>query len=281
VKKSTAILVLLAASLLWSTGGFLIKSVDWHPMAISGMRSLIAALFLTAVLRPKPLRLSPLAFGGAVAYATTVTLVVVATRLTTAANAIFLQYTSPFYVAIFSIWFLGERPSRADWGALLVILGGMLLFFFEELDTNGCWGIFAALGAGMSFAWLTLFLRKQRDADPVVSIVLGNYLAALAGLPFMFGALPGPAGWLALGLLGVAQIGLPYWLYALAIRKVSAIEAVLLVTLEPVLNPLWVFLLIGEVPGYFTLAGGMVIIVSVTLRALLPLRGTSQPGSRG
>ena len=280
MKKSTAILVLLAASLLWSTGGFLIKSVDWHPMAISGMRSLIAALFLTAVLRPKPLRLSPLAFGGAVAYATTVTLVVVATRLTTAANAIFLQYTSPFYVAIFSIWFLGERPSRADWGALLVILGGMLLFFFEELDTNGCWGIFAALGAGMSFAWLTLFLRKQRDADPVVSIVLGNYLAALAGLPFMFGALPGPAGWLALGLLGVAQIGLPYWLYALAIRKVSAIEAVLLVTLEPVLNPLWVFLLIGEVPGYFTLAGGMVIIVSVALRALLPLRGTSQPGSR-
>jgi drug/metabolite transporter (DMT)-like permease len=275
MKKSTAILALLAASLLWSTGGFLIKSVHWHPLAISGMRSLIAALFLTAVLRPKQLRLSPAVLGGALAYAATVTLVVVATRLTTAANAIFLQYTSPFYVAIFGIWFLGERPSRADWGALLVIFGGMSLFFFEELDPSGRWGIFAALGAGVGFAWLTLFLRKQKDADPVVSIVLGNYLAALVGLPFMFGALPDPAGWLALGLLGVAQIGLPYWLYALAIRRVSAIEAVLLVTLEPVLNPLWVFLLLGEIPGYFTLAGGMVIIGTVTLRAVLPLRGTA------
>lgn len=281
MKKSTAILALLAASLLWSTGGFLIKSVDWHPLAISGMRSLIAALFLTAVLRPKQFRLSPVALGGALAYAGTVTLVVVATRMTTAANAIFLQYTSPFYVAIFGIWFLRERPSRADWGALLVIFGGMVLFFFEELDPSGRWGIFAALGAGVCFAWLTLCLRKQKDADPVVSIVLGNYLAALAGLPFMFETLPDPAGWLALGLLGVAQIGLPYWLYALAIRKVSAIEAVLLVTLEPVLNPLWVFLLLGEVPGFFTLAGGVVIIGTVTLRALLPLRGTASVAFKG
>jgi drug/metabolite transporter (DMT)-like permease len=273
-------LALLAASLLWSTGGFLIKSVHWHPLAISGMRSLIAALFLTAVLRPKQFRLTPTAFGGALAYAATVTLVVVATRLTTAANAIFLQYTSPFYVAIFGIWFLGERPSRADGVALLLIFGGMLLFFFEELDPNGRWGIFAALGAGVCFAWLTLFLRRQKDADPVVSIVLGNYLAALAGLPFMFGTLPDPSGWLALGLLGVAQIGLPYWLYAVAIRKVSAIEAVLLVTLEPVLNPLWVFLLLGEIPGCFTLVGGTVIIATVTCRALLPLRSTAAAGAR-
>lgn len=280
MKKSTAILALLAASLLWSTGGFLIKSVHWHPLAIAGMRSLIAALFLTAVLRPKQFRLSPAAIGGALAYAATVTLVVVATRMTTAANAIFLQYTSPFYVAIFGIWFLGERPSRADWGTLLVIFGGMLLFFCEDLDTGGRWGIIAALGAGMCFAWLTLFLRKQKDADPVVSVVLGNYLAALAGLPFMFGELPDPAGWLALGLLGVAQIAVPYWLYALAMRKVSAVEAVLLVTLEPVLNPLWVFLLLGEVPGYFTLAGGVIIIGTVTLRALLPMLGKGPVVSR-
>lgn len=281
MKKSTAILALLAASLLWSTGGFLIKSVHWHPLAIAGMRSLIAALFLTAVLRPKQFRLSPAAIGGALAYAATVTLVVVATRMTTAANAIFLQYTSPFYVAIFGIWFLGERPSRADWGTLLVIFGGMLLFFCEDLDPGGRWGIIAALGAGMCFAWLTLFLRKQKDADPVVSVVLGNYLAALAGLPFMFGALPDPAGWLALGLLGVAQIAVPYWLYALAIRKVSAVEAILLVTLEPVLNPLWVFLLLGEVPGYYTLAGGVIIIGTVTLRALLPMLGKQPVVSRG
>jgi len=271
MKRSTALLLLLAASLLWSSGGFLIKSVNWHPLAISGMRSLIAALFLIIVLRPKRPQLSPAAIGGALAHAATVTLVVVATRLTTAANAIFLQYTAPFFVAVFGIWFLGERPARFDWAALLVIFGGMFLFTLEDLDPSGRRGILAALGSGLCFAWMTLFLRRQKDADPVVSILLGNCLAALAGIPFMFETAPNAAGWLALGLLGVAQIGLPYWFYALAVRRVSAIESVLLVTLEPVLNPLWVFLLLGERPGHYTLLGGAVIIGMVTVRALLPL----------
>ena len=237
------------------------------------MRSLLAALFLTAVLRPKRFQLSSAVVGGALAYAATVTLVVVATRMTTAANAIFLQYTSPFYVAVFGLWFLGERPTRLDWTTLLVIFGGMLLFTFEDLDPRGRWGLLAALGSGPCFAWLTLFLRKQKEADPVVSIILGNYLAALVGLPFMSAPLPSASGWLVLGLLGVAQIGLPYWFYASAVRHVSAIESVLLITLEPVLNPLWVFLLLGERPARFTMIGGAIIVGTVTLRALLPLRG--------
>lgn len=274
MKRSSALFLLLAASLLWSSGGFLIKSVDWHPLAISGMRSLIAALFLTAVLRPKRLQLSPAVIGGALAYAATVTLVVVATRMTTAANAIFLQYTSPFYVAMFGVWFLGERPTRLDWATLLVIFGGMLLFSFEDLDPRGRWGLLAALGSGLCFAWLTLFLRKQKEADPVISIIIGNYLAALLGLPFMSAPLPGASGWLVLGLLGVVQVGLPYWFYASAVRQVSAIESVLLISLEPVLNPLWVFLLLGERPGRFTMIGGAIIVGTVTLRALLPLRGS-------
>jgi len=273
VKKSTALLMLLTASLLWSTGGFLIKSVTWHPLAISGMRSLIAAAFLAAAMRPRALPLSAPALGGAVAYAATVTLVVLATRLTTAANAIFLQYTAPLHVAVFGIWFLREKPSRADWWALLAILGGMLLFFLEQLGPSGLYGNLAALGSGLGFAWLTLFLRRQKEADPVASIILGNALAALIGLPFMFDSAPDARGWLALLLLGVVQIGIPYWLYALAVRRVTAIESVLLATLEPVLNPLWVFLLLGEVPGRLPLLGGAVIIGTVAIRSLLPQFG--------
>jgi len=205
--------------------------------------------------------------GGAVAYASTVVLFVIANKLTTAANAILLQYTAPIYVALFSPWFLGERASRRDWLILLVMMGGMVLFFLDDLSLDGYLGNLVALGSGISFAWLTLFLRRQKDGFPLPSLLLGNLLAGLIGLPFMFQSMPSTSSWIGLLLLGVVQLGLPYILYALALRRVTAVEGILIPMLEPVLNPIWVFLLMGERPSPWAIVGGTVILGAVIFRA--------------
>lgn len=263
-----AVLMLLAAAVLWSLGGLLIKWVDWNPLAIAGMRSLIGGA-LIAVIFHKELRFTGSfdQIGAAVAYAGTVVLFVVANKLTTAANAILLQYTAPVYVALFGPWFLGERARRNDWWSLAAILFGMLLFFGDELDFAGYLGNGVALASGFCFGWLTLFLRRLRNESAMSALVLGNLLAALIGLPFMFQSMPDPMSWIGLLLLGVAQLGLPYVLFALALRRIRAVEGILLPMIEPVLNPLWVFLLLGETPGLLALLGGAIILGTVTLRA--------------
>jgi drug/metabolite transporter (DMT)-like permease len=134
---------LVASALLWSVGGVLIKWVEWHPLAIAGVRSAIAAATLWAVLRRPRFDWSAAQIGGAVAYAATVLLYVSAVKLTTAANAILLQYTAPIYVALFGAWFLGERTTWLDWLAIACSLGGMALFFrdgpfsIHSLDADG------------------------------------------------------------------------------------------------------------------------------------------------
>ncbi|RUQ38495.1 MAG: DMT family transporter [Candidatus Competibacteraceae bacterium] len=263
-----ALLLLVVTALLWSLGGVLIKWVEWNPLAIAGARSLIGALVI-ALLLGRQLRFDGSfdQIGGAVAYASTVVLFVIANKLTTAANAILLQYTAPIYVALFSPWFLGERASRRDWLILLVMMGGMVLFFLDDLSLDGYLGNLVALGSGISFAWLTLFLRRQKDGFPLPSLLLGNLLAGLIGLPFMFQSMPSTSSWIGLLLLGVVQLGLPYILYALALRRVTAVEGILIPMLEPVLNPIWVFLLMGERPSPWAIVGGTVILGAVIFRA--------------
>lgn len=262
--------MLLVAALIWSTGGFLIKWVQWPPLAISGMRSAIGALFLLLVFRPRGFRWNRYLIGGAVAYAVCVTCFVAANKLTSAANAILLQYTAPAHVALFGYWFLGERPQQVDWLTLAAVMLGMGLFFMDDLTLKGFWGNIVALISGLGFAWMALFLRKQKDADPVHSVILGNLLAAAVALPFMFGPAPSAKGWLGLGLLGIFQVGTAYALFTLAIRHVTALESMLIPTVEPILNPVWVLLLLGEKPGPLAVVGGTIIILAITLRGLEP-----------
>jgi len=270
-ERSSALVMLLLAAFLWSLGGILIKMVHWHPMAIAGIRSAIAAVLIRIVFRKMSFTWSFDQVGGAVAYACTVLSFVVANKMTTAANVILLQYTAPIHAALFGAWFLGERASRLDWATILFALAGMALFFLDDLTTAGFWGNIVALGSGLSYGWLALFLRRQKSGSPMESVFLGNVLAALAGVPFMFGSVPGTSDWIGLVLLGVVQLGLPYILYAIAIRHVSAVESLLIPMIEPVLNPLWAFLFLAEVPGRMSLLGGIVILGSVTARGTIPL----------
>lgn len=263
-----AVLMLLAAAILWSSGGLLIKWIEWNPVAIAGMRSLIGAALIGAVFR-RELRFAPSfeLIGGAVAYAGTVVLFVIANKMTTAANTVLLQYTAPVYVILFSPWFLGERASRRDWLILLVMMGGMVLFFLDKLTLTGYWGNIIALVDGFCFGWMTLFMRRQKDGSALSSLLLGNLLAGAIGLPFMFQSMPDLSAWIGLSLLGVLQLGLPYILFALALRHVRAVEGILIPMIEPVLNPVWVFLLLGETPGVWALVGGTIILGAVMFRA--------------
>jgi drug/metabolite transporter (DMT)-like permease len=267
-------LVLLLAAMGWSLGGVLVKSIDWHPMAIAGGRSAIAIpLMLLFIGRPR-FTFSAAQIGGALGYAGTVILFVFATRMTTAANAIFLQYTAPIYVAIIGRWYLNERALRVDWLVIGVALSGIALFFMDRLTVSGFWGNIVALASGVCFAAVAIFLRKERDASPASTLVLGNIIVAIGGAPFMIThSLGAGDGWLLL-LLGTVQLGLPYVLYAIAIKHVTALEATLIPLLEPVLNPLWVMLAIGELPGPWSVIGGMMVLGAVLARGALMIRAS-------
>lgn len=274
-------LLLLSAALCWSLGGVLIKSIDWPPLAIAGGRSAIAIPLMLLCTGWPRFTFSPAQVGGAIGYALTVALFVIATRMTTAANAIFLQYTAPIYVALIGRWYLGEKALPIDWLVIFVALIGIALFFFDRLTTAGFWGNIVALGSGVSFAAVALCLRKEKDGSPVAAIILGNILVALAGLPFMFGHSLGANGVWRLLLLGTVQLGLPYVLYATAIKSVTALEATLIPLLEPVLNPLWVMLALGERPGTWAIVGATLVLAAVLGRGAMMLRTAARERSSG
>lgn len=263
----------MVAALCWSLGGLLIKAIPWSGLAVGGGRGLIAALFLLATNRRLRFHFSLPQILGALGYAGCTVLFCVANKYTTAANAILLQYTAPVWVALFGAWFLGERARRSDWITIGVVLGGMSLFFSDQLELAHAFGNGIALLSGVSFAAMTLALRQQKDGSPVESIILGNLLAFGVGLPSLLKSAPlPPAGWAALAALGTVQLGASYWLYARAIREVTALEAVLLPVIEPILNPVWVLLAVGEKPSGWALAGGLIVLTAVTTRALNGIR---------
>lgn len=276
MNRPAAVMLVLVSALLWSTGGLLIKSVQWDALGIAGTRSLIAATVLWVFSRKLKFTWSFAQLGGAITYAFTVTLFVAANKFTTAANAIFLQYTGPIYVAVFAGMFLGEKTTRWNWFMIAIALFGMALFFLDELTTQNILGNVFGILSGVSFGWMTLFFRKQKKESALESIILGNALAAGICLPFASASLPSFQGWLFLVLLGIGQLALPYFLYAKAIKYVTALEAIMIPFIEPILNPVWVLLALGELPGPMALLGGLIVLATVVMRALMSVISSSE-----
>jgi drug/metabolite transporter (DMT)-like permease len=267
-----ALFLLVACGVLWSTGGLLIKLVDWHPGAIWSARSLFAALFLFAVRRPSLRGIERAELQAALALAATTGLFILANKLTTAANAILIQYSAPVWVALLGAWFLGERASRLDWVTIVLVLGGIALFFVEQLTFDHVAGNLVALGAGVAFAFLTLTMRRvaKLGLDPLRPILLACVLSTFLGLPFWFRSpMPDATGWGALVALGVLQQGVAYLCYVAALRHASAMEVILIPVIEPILSPLLVAILFAEWPGPIALVGGAIVVAAVTLRATL------------
>jgi drug/metabolite transporter (DMT)-like permease len=277
------VLLLLAAAVLWSLGGVLIKSIDLSPVTIAGGRSLIASLAMSLAMPGVLRKVSWRAVPGAIAYAGTVFLFVVATKLTTAANAIFLQYTAPIYIAMISPWFLGERTTWRDWLLVLIALSGVGVFFLDRLSLQGLSGVVAALGSGFAFAWLTVLMRRQKSGSPEAVVLLGNMLTFLIALPWMFPILRMEENGPRLLLLGVVQLTIPYLLYSLAIRHVRALDASIISIIEPILNPIWVMLATNERPAFWSIVGGSIVLATSLGRSLLASRNipaeTIPPGT--
>jgi drug/metabolite transporter (DMT)-like permease len=289
--RSNAVWLLVITAVLWSSGGALIKLVQWNAPAIAGARSAIAAVLMLLFYRSFRFQISWLTVGAAVAYAATVMLFVSATKLTTAASAILLQYTAPIYVALFASWFLGERTRWYDWLTILVVISGMYLFFLDGLTVVNIFGNIIAILSGIAFAWFILLMRRYSQQLPAEAttdrsaalrhalqpVILGNLLTAMIGLPFAKETYAGVStiSWVGVGLLGVLQLGFSYILYVQAIRSVSAMEAVLVPVIEPLLNPIWAWMLTGERPGSWALIGGAVVVGAVTLRSLWVLRAAA------
>jgi drug/metabolite transporter (DMT)-like permease len=258
--------LLVLTAVLWSLGGLFIKLTDWNALSVAGARSAIAAGVVWLLLPHGKIRLTKVVLAGALAYSATVITFVAATKWTTAANAIFLQFTAPLYVAVFGSYFLGEKTSKSDWARMGLAQVGILLFFIDGLSWGGTTGNLLGLLSGFAFACLILLLRKQKDANPIDSVLIGNLLTAAICLPFMFGPLPSMKTVLAIVFLGVFQLGLSYVLYTSAIKHVRALPAVLIGMIEPVLNPIWVLIVLGEKPRVLALIGGGMVVAAAVLQ---------------
>lgn len=267
------LIALVVTAFLWSTGGLLIKSIPLSALEIAGGRSAIAAIVMLLWLRkPKPIW-TVAQWGSIISYTLTVILFVMATKLTTAANAIFLQYTAPIWVAIFSVFVTKEKLTRIDLFSVLVVMAGMSVFFLDKMEGGQLTGNFIALASGLAFAGVALFMRAQKGVSTTESILLGNILSfvvcAMILVPSATCQVPGaisPFSLFALVIMGVFQLGVSYILYSWAMKHVTAIEAILITTLEPILNPLWVALFIGEIPSTMAIVGGLIVVAGVVAR---------------
>ncbi len=269
-----AIVLLLLTALLWSTSGLFVKLLHWDPLSIFSARGIVASVVFLIWLRRVHFRITPFLVAGVAGYMGAQFLFIFSTRLTTAANAIFLQYTAPIYVIIFGVWFLGERPRRIDWITMVVIFAGMMLFFGQGLTFEGFYGNLAAILGGVALAAMIVSTRAQKDSQPAQIFLIGSCLGGLIGLPSVLQETWSLTDVAIIAYLGIFQTGLASALYSIAIRQVPALESNLILMLEPVLNPLWVFLVIGESPAALALVGGAVVLGAIAVRVIVGARRT-------
>lgn len=271
------ILLVVAAALLWSTGGLFIKWTKLSAVELSFGRSLLAALTVAAFTYREGFRLNRLTVLTSFLYAALLLLFVVATKLTTAANAIFLQYTAPIYVLLLEPLFYKEKFRATDLFTVLACIAGMSLFFVGKLEAHDVLGNITALASGVCFAFYVLLLRHPHTqrVNRASSVIYGNLLLVLITAPAGLAAL-GKLTWhdgISVAYLGVIQIGVAYTLFTLGMaRGVRSLDAGIVGYIEPVLNPVWVFLVLGERPSAWAIIGGAIIITAVVTHTIFGAR---------
>lgn len=273
INRRLAVFYLIIAATLWSTGGLFIKWLSWQPMAISGIRSGIAALVLLIYWHvrykkrlPRPNKTVLL---GAINYMFLVTLFVTANKLTTSANAILLQFTAPVWLLLIGRIFYKDAIARIDILTVIAVFAGMGLFFVGDLDAGGMIGNFLAIVSGITMAIMILNLNKLKVHRPVEIIIWGNIMTFIVGIPFYSGILWQPEAIAAITFLGIFQLGLAYVFYTSGIQSVTAIEGILIPVIEPLLNPVWVFIGTGEQPSLFGFIGGIIVLTAIMVRNYL------------
>lgn len=277
---SRPLLYVLAAALLWSTGGLFIKWTTLAGLELSFWRSLFAIFAVALFTRHEGFGINRVTAVASFVYAVLLILFVLATKTTTAANAIFLQYTAPVYLLILEPIIYKEKFRSPDLITVGVCLGGMALFFVGQLRPQDVAGNLMALASGLFFAFYFLLLRhpRAREVNRASSVIWGNTLAVILTAPWGLATLTSITGHdlIGVGYLGIVQLGISYTLFTIGMaRGVRSLDAGIVCYVEPVLNPVWVFLLLGERPSKWALLGGLIIIVAVISHMLLYARRKS------
>lgn len=267
----------MAAALLWSTGGLFIKWTTLSAYELSFWRSLLAAVTVALFTRREGYGINGITVLTSVLYAALLLLFVIATKLTTAANAIFLQYTAPIYVLLLEPLFYKEKFQRRDLLTVAVCIAGMSLFFIGKLRPQDVSGNITALASGFCFAFYILLLRHPRsqEVNRASSVIYGNLLLVLVTAPVGVASISKLTMWDAgvAGYLGMIQIGVAYTLFTLGMaRGVRSLDAGIVAYIEPVLNPVWVFLFLAERPPRWAIAGGSIIVGAVVVHTVMSAR---------
>ena len=272
--SSSPLLLVLAAAIIWSTGGLFIKWTTLSGLELSFGRSFLAAITVALFTRREGFGLNRITLIASVLYAALLLLFVLATKQTTAANAIFLQYTAPLYVLVLEPIFYKEKFRQRDLMTVIFCVIGMSLFFVGKLRPQDVTGNLLALASGICFATYFLLLRHSsaRAVNRASSVIYGNLLVVLIAAPAGLQALPGITFHDALSVvyLGVVQIGIAYTLFTLGMAGgIRSLDAGIVGYIEPVLNPVWVFLVIGERPSRWALIGGAIIVGAVVVHTTM------------
>ena len=274
MKRNTGILCVLLASLFFSIGGLCVKLIPWSALAINGARNLIGAAVIGLFLLTIRHRLTvnrPVIIGALSTMGVT-TLFTLANKLTTAANAIVLQFTAPVFVMLFMALFFHVKPGKTDLAACAAVFFGVCLFFVDGLRTGRFAGDLAAIASGVCYAGVFM-MNAAEGSDPLSSCFLGQLAAGLVFTPFCLGETDFSPPTLSVVLvLGVVQVGLAYILLSLGIRSTPPVTASLITGLEPILNPLWVAWFYGETISRLAMLGAVIVVGSIILYNIANIR---------
>ncbi len=262
-------IAMIATALLWSLGGIFIKLVPWNPLAIAGLRGLIGGLVMYIYLRIRGIKpvINKDTIKIALALAGVCSTFVAANKLTTAANAIVIQYCAPVYVLLYIAFVQKKKLRPLDIAVVPITILGVSLCFIGQMGKGHLIGDIVAIISGMFFAAMFITSEGVSDQTRASGIMQGQFLTAIIGLPVLFATHPAFTTQAIVGILilGIFQIGIAYVLYSIAIKNAPLLTCSLLAVLEPLLNPVWVFLFAGENPGYLSLVGGVIVVAVITL----------------
>ena len=264
------LLAVIIAAVLWSSGGLFIKLISLDAMQLSFFRAGIAAITFALIFRKRIWVINKFTLINSVFYSLVLISFVIATKTTTAANAIFLQATAPIYVLIFEPLINKSKYEKSNIITVAVCFIGMLFFFIGELEPGHLEGNLVALFSGIMFAAFFLGMKKNDIKHQQSSIFFGNVLVTLISVPFIFSleSVSFNDFWM-FTYLGVFQIAVAYAFFASGLKRVFAVEASIISMIEPVLNPVWVFFGYGEVPTFWAIIGGIIIISAIVVKTLV------------
>ena len=265
--KLKAVFSMVLCAVLWSLAGIFIKFLPWNPMVIAGFRSLISAGVYLLYMRYEKteFKINRYSILSGATLMCTFLFFVAANKYTTSANAIVLQYSAPIFILILSGLFYHQKFCLGDILTVAATSVGISLFFLDKLAGGYLLGNLLALTAGLSFASMFVVTGHADQDSRSSGILLGHLFTCVIGIPFVFVS-PTPVTPAAVAVIfamGIFQLGIPYILYGIAVRKCSPLACSLISAIEPLLNPVWVFLFNGEAPSLFALTGGAIVIGAV------------------